>query len=572
MRFLSSTTPSATSLYSSISCHFSSVPKLPRLPSLPYIPSNYRPRVVQEAQKVLTDYLHTTRALPYAYAEHIGTNSIFSLRSTISKLRSSASTFSKNFQKFLRYHPINEFEFFFESIGIHPLEICKFLPAKKFFFSEDSRALNAACALSDFGFPWKMLGKLYEEEVSIFCTSPQDLTARLCGFKALGFNSVSVIGICLAFPCVLSGERELGGEVDTLFDDFKRLFIDFDLTSFVQENVDAWYEVCRKIRVFYNLGCEKGKTGELMGRSKHIFLNYSEEVLVKKAEFFSRLSVRKGNVGLLLLEKPEIFIFDLESREISVLCFLKHFGLSVENLKSVAQNRPYVWGRNKMANVPHVMRALGLHEWFFDKIKNGDHNLLADYSISSLDEDTDKKFIDTLDRIRSSRTPLHTIGKLNFLHGIGFGENYLTIKVLENLHGTSCELQERFDCLLRTGIEFPKLCRMIFLLPKILSQKPETLERKVDFLCQEIGVSLKYLDIFPAYLIFDLENRIKPRYRIHAWLTEKGLCRKQYSPASLIATSEKQFIARLYKIHPAAPKHWLELFLCKNTVAAKKKK
>lgn len=486
----------------------------------------------------------------------------------IAKVDFSPSDFSKRFKRLLRYHPINEFEFFFESIGISYSEVNGFLPANKFFFSEDGAVLSAACALSGFGFPWNRLGKLYKEEFSIFSKSSEELIARLCRFKEYGLCNVSVIGICLAFPHVLRGDGELGGEIDSLFDDLKRVFVDFDLASCVEGNVDAWYEVCRKIRFFYDLGCEKGTVGDLMGRSKYVILEYPEEVFVQKVEYFCRFGVRKKDAGLLLLQSPEIMNLDLETPVISVLGFLKHFGLSTKELRSISQKYPYVLGRNKMANLPHVMKALNLHEWFFQKMKSGNHQLLADYALSDPDEDLDTEFRDGLEKIQSSRCPIHTMKKLDFLHGIGYGENALTIDVLARLHGTSIKLQERFDCLLHLGVEFSKLCMMIRSTPKVINQKPETIEQKVNFLCQEMGISLEYLDVFPAFLCFDLENRIKPRYRFHVWLAENGFCTRAYAIASIIATSEKQYIARLAGIHSDAPKKWSEHFSPKKPLGS----
>lgn len=501
--------------------------------------------------------------MPFLYAEHIGKNSLFSLSTLIKKIDFSVYTFSRNFRKLLRYHPINEFEFFFESIGIDHSEVPGFLPANKFFFSEDGTVLNAACTLCGFGFPWNMLGKLYKEDISIFSKSSTELTNRLSEFKQHGFSNLSVVGLCLAFPRLLRGEGELGGDIEALFDDFKRVFIEFGLGSCVEGNVDACYEACRKMRVFYDLGCEKGKVGELMSRKKSLFLQCPEEILVQKAVYFSKFGIGKSEVGLLLLQSPEILNLDLETPVISVLGLLKHFGLSELELESAIKQYPHVLGRNKMVNLPNVMRALDLNDWFVQKIMSS-HELLATYAICDPNEDTDNVFINGLERIQFSRTPMHTMNKLNFLHGIGFGENALTIKVLSHLHGTSSELQERFDCLLDKGIQFSKLCKMMKTSPKILSQNPESLEQKVDFLCQDMGSSLHYLDIFPAFLCFDLENRIKPRYRFHVWLKERGLCGRSYTIASLVATSEKSFMAHLYGIHPAAPKQWLEYFSCRS--------
>ncbi|CAD5326354.1 unnamed protein product [Arabidopsis thaliana] len=129
------------------------------------------------------------------------------------------------------------------------------------------------------------------------------------------------------------------------------------------------------------------------------------------------------------------------------------------------------------------------------------------------------------------------------------------MKVLQHVHGTAVELHDRFQILLNSGIIFSKICMLIRSAPKILNQKPHSIQDKLRFLCGEMGDSLDYLEVFPAYLCFDLENRISPRFRFHKWLVEKGFSEKSYSIASIVATSEKAFIARLYGIHPAIPKH-----------------
>ncbi|XP_059633881.1 transcription termination factor MTEF18, mitochondrial [Cornus florida] len=553
------TSSSSWFLYTVVSRHFSSASKISQLPSLSKI-RNRRREVIQDAQQALTDYLHNTRYLPYTFAEHIGKNSTFSLVNIIAKVYSSRATFLGSFQRFLRYHPINEFEFFYESIGIHYKEVNGFLPANKFFLSEDLRTLNAAYALSGFGFPWNRLGELYKEEKSIFGMDSTELSRKLRGLKDYGFKTELIIAICLVFPRVLSAECQLGWKYAMFLDDLKRVLIDFDLMSYVECNLDAWYDICRKIRVFYDLDCEKGKMGELMGINKSIFMEYSEEDLIRKVDFFCRLCVGKEEVALFLLERPEILGFDLENRVISVLGFLKHCGMKTEELKSIAQKYPHVVGRHKMVNLPHVMRALDLEEWFFNKMKNGNHLLLGSYDGCKFDEDLDGDFKARLDKIESSRNRNHYLTKLNFLHGVGFGENKFIIKVLDRVNGNGGELQERFDCLLRNGIEFSKLSKMLSLSPKILNQKAEILEQKLNFLCQDVGSSLQLLDEFPAFLCYDLEKRIKPRYYFHMWLLEKGFCAKNYSLASIIATSEKNFVHRISVIHPSAPKQWAEFF------------
>ncbi|KAK4416059.1 Transcription termination factor MTEF18, mitochondrial [Sesamum alatum] len=555
------TTSSAAAILSlfatAIRRHFSKRPTTSNLPK-PFskIPWKHRSRAIQESQKALTDYLHTTRALPFPCADHIASNSPHSLWKIVSEIPFSPSTFGHSFQRFLRYHPINELDFFLESIGLNcdgngiPRSL---LPPNSLFLS-DWKHFDVVCALAAMGFPWSKLGLLYkEEQLSIFEIDPSELQRKINGIKSgYGLNSVSLIGICLAFP------RVLYSEMDGLLSDLKVLFLDHDLLSYVDGNVDAVLEVCEKIRLFYDLGCEMGKIGEVMGRSKRIFVEHSKEVLMSKIEYFCKLNVQKDQIGLFLLSRPEMFGFDLEGRVISVSGFLEHFGMEKKELESLKQKYPHVFGRNRIANLPYVMRSMNLGEWFFERMKTGDHSLLATYTIRSVEDDVDKHYMDNLTRLRAKRTYTYAIKKLNFLHSIGFGENRFAVKALYQLNSSDSQLHRRFDCLLNCGIEYSKLCAMVKLSGKILNQQESILEKKLEFLCNDMGSSLQYLDGFPAYLCYDLEQRIKPRFKLHKWLVDQGLCEKEYSLATIIATSEKTFVARLSRIHPDATKKWQE--------------
>uniref|UniRef100_A0A1J3JKM1 Transcription termination factor MTEF18, mitochondrial n=2 Tax=Noccaea caerulescens TaxID=107243 RepID=A0A1J3JKM1_NOCCA len=545
--------------FASIWPNFSTVAKRRR------IPSKYRSMAIGKAQKAIADYLHTIRSLSYSHADHIATNASVSIGNLIRQLDFSVLTFSKSLRKHLSYHPINEFEFFFESIGIDYSEVSEYLPEKKFFFYEDRTVLDAACALSGFGFPWNNLGKLYKEERLVFLQSPEEIESRLLKLKDIGFSTVAVIGICLAIPHTLCGGGELDAETRWLFVKLKRVFEELDSQNLFEENVDSWYAISRKIKVFYDLGFENEEMRELMGRSKSLFMEFSEEALMEKTEYFCRFGVGKEDAAILILRNPAIMNFDLEKPVISVMGMLKHLGLSQDEVDAVAQKYPYVMGRNKLKNLPHVLRALDLHERIFDNLKNGNHHLLATYSLMDPDEDFDREYQEGVEEAKHSRYKAHNVQKLDFLHEIGFGENRMTVKILQHVHGTAAELRNRLQILLNNGFDFSKICMLIRSAPKILNQKPESIQDKIRFLCDEMGDSLDYLEIFPAYLCFDLENRINPRFRFHKWLVEEGLSEKSYSVASLVATSEKTFIARLYGIHPALPKHWFERFSYRKT-------
>ncbi|KAJ0970624.1 hypothetical protein J5N97_018583 [Dioscorea zingiberensis] len=430
------------------------------------------------------------------------------------------------------------------------------------FLSDDAPLIAAVNSLVHFGFPWTRLGLLYREAASIFSESPGLLVKRLRAFEDLGLRRICVIGICLAFPSVLIADCDPGGEIDLLFRDLKKAFVDFGMDGYCGDNVDVFFEICCRIRVLYNAGSVKGTMGEIIGRNRKAFLDLEEGVLARRLDFFLILGMHKEKVGLFVLEHPEILDFDLENSKISLPEYLKHVGLSEEELLRVSKECPYVMGRNKLLNLPGIMLAMDLHEWFLDKIVNGNHQYISPDFSSTIGYDVriEGEFMEDLEWIKSVKMHKYLPTKLDFMCSIGFGENRITARAIGLLNGTRDQLQERFDCLIESGIEYPMLCRMISAAPKLLNQGKDNIHEKVKYLCNDLSYSVEYLVNFPAFLCFDLENRIKPRYRILNWLQEIGLLKKPFSPATVLANSEKRFIINLWSIHPAAPKQWLECF------------
>ncbi|KAL6565871.1 hypothetical protein OROHE_004926 [Orobanche hederae] len=552
----STTTTEVAAILTTFARRFSSTTTKP----FSNIPLKHRSKAIQESQKALSDYLHATRSLPFLYADNIARNSPQSLWRIVSEIPFSPPTFAHSFQRFLRYHPINELDFFFESIGLNLDENGRnprFIIPPNTFFLSDWEQFDVACALAGMGFPWCKLGLLCRGECSIFASDLLDLKRKFSEIKdGYAFNSTTVISICLAFPWVLYSN---GKKTNGLLSDLKILFLDYDLWSSVEGgNVDSMFDICEKIKSFYDLGCEMGELGELMGRSKNIFIEYSKEFLISKIEYFRKLNVPMNEIGTFLLSKPEIFSLDLETRVISVSGFLDHLGLSGDEMSSLKEKYPHVFGRNKVANLCGVMRSMNLGEWFFEKMKNGDnHSLLATYTICCT-EDLDKHYQENFRRTLAKRNHVHAIKKLSFLHSIGFGENKYAVKALALLHSSGRQLQRRFDCLLSCGIKYSNLCEIVRSTAKILNQEEKSLEKKIKYLCNDMGSSLEYLDSFPGYLCYNLEKRIKPRYEFHKWLVEKDLRRKEYSLSTIIASSEKAYIARISRINCDAAKMWEE--------------
>ncbi|PKA58270.1 hypothetical protein AXF42_Ash012994 [Apostasia shenzhenica] len=564
--FLSSTAAGGTFLVL-FSCHrlsSSSTISSSHLLKLKNLNYRYRRRAISEAQVALTEYLHGTRSLPFSIADHIASNSPISLSTLVFRAslgEESPTQYARVLRSFLSYHPVNEFEFFFESIGLslsHPSVASR----SPIFLSDDAPLLAAVSSLLRFGFPWTRLGVLYLDSPSIFSLPPGQLLSRLQGFESLGLRRLCVIAICLAFPSSLSASAD-DSETELLFRDLRTVLVDYGLECCAGGDVEALFRFCRRIGVFYELGSEKGTMGEIMGQNREIIVQLDEFVLAQKLKFLLNLGLRREEVGVFALKNCKIFYLDLNCTYIIIPDYLLWLGLGKEEVDSLMKRCPFVKGKNKLGSLPGIMKALDLDKWFLTKVvceKNLHFLILPNEYVDSCHSRMEAEFMEDLERLKLMKKQPFIDAKVEFFLSIGFGKNNMTSKVVRLVHGNQEKLQERLDCLIGLGISYPVICRMICAQPKLINQSKELIWQKVNYLIQDLGYDVQYLDSFPAFLMFHLEKRVKPRYRILNWLKDLGLLKHPLAPATVLANSQKKFIFTLSCIHPAAPKQWLECF------------
>uniref|UniRef100_A0A0D3GPZ2 Uncharacterized protein n=1 Tax=Oryza barthii TaxID=65489 RepID=A0A0D3GPZ2_9ORYZ len=411
-----------------------------------------------------------------------------------SSLRTSA--FPSLLRRHLAFHPLNELPFFLESIGLPPTTRSDLM-----FLADHPSLLPAVAALAHFGFPWSRLGLLFP---TVLLRLPPDLiTSRLASLEAcLGpLPRAAIIAACLAFPSLL--ENDLSSS-DRLVDDLGKVFGRLGPGLGTSNDIDAFLGVCRRTWMFYDAGSEVGGIGDLVGcNNQRVFLELEEERIGKMLKFFKGLGMAGEEVGRFLLTNPMVFYLEFGDVVISVPEYLRRVGLAVDEVNAAVEKHPYVVGKNLLQNLPGVLRAMELNHWFLEKISDGGESLRYDVEI-------ERAFLGGMIKMKADKRAQHIDGKLEFLKSIGYGENEIATKIIAVLHSNRDTLQERFDCLLERGLEYKMLCQIVSVFPKILNQGKKMLNDKLNYMTKELGYSVEYLELFPAFLCFDLENRCFP--------------------------------------------------------------
>ncbi|XP_076894425.1 transcription termination factor MTEF18, mitochondrial-like [Bidens hawaiensis] len=497
----------------------------------------------REAEDALLDYLHSTRNLQFIDAENISRNSPRFLENLLKGVSNDNVNKHNNenigqfVTRFLRYHPINEFEPFFESMGLDPCEFTTLLPRDLMFLADDKVLLENYRVLCQYGFASKSIGKIYKEVKEVFRFDDGVLLSRLReveGFCLLHQSAVvKIVGSC---PCVL-----LGGEISDVFKvvtELKNLGI---LNSWFVENISDdecynWTHMVQVLCVLKQLECDNARLGRLLRKHPTILLEGSGLITFLVITFLLKFGASKTDILLLFSRFLEINMRDFFSNLQRSYCFLLGIEMDVDIIGKVFRSHPHILGSCSLKGVKTALNCL-----------NSGKKRLCEIIMKNPEELMNLAIGSKVTPLPSSKECI--IEKTKFLLDLGFVENSKEMeRALKRFRGRARELRERFDCLVNAGFDQEVVMEMVKSAPQIVNQSKEVLEMKVDFLVNELGYSLGSISGYPSSLSYAIE-KMKLRCMFYNWLKEQGGTNSM-ALSTILACSEKQFIKDKVRNHP----------------------
>lgn len=143
--------------------------------------------------------------------------------------------------------------------------------------------------------------------------------------------------------------------------------------------------------------------------------------------------------------------------------------------------------------------------------------------------------------------------KTTFLLKLGYHENSKEMaKALKQFRGRGDQLQERFDCLVKAGLDCIALKDIIRRAPMVLNQSKDVLQEKIVYLRNCLGYPLNTIMTFPAYLGYNKE-KISARFSMYRWLRDKGAAKPNLSLSTILACSDARFVKYFVNVHTEGP-------------------
>ncbi|KAK9129027.1 hypothetical protein Syun_017824 [Stephania yunnanensis] len=456
-----------------------------------------------EAQRALLEYLHCTRNLPFIDAEHISKNSPSFLNKLLKRVKDEQQI-GHYLTKYFRYNPVNEFEPFFESIGLKQSEIDAVLPRSLMFLSDDDVLMENYHVLCDYGVDRSKIGKIFREVRVVFGYDNGVLRSKLQAYEDFGLSRATVIKVVASSPSLLTGV--VCCEFVEVLEMLKKLGIEHDWIKgqLSEKNSYQWNRMLRILSFFNEIFCSEERQALLL----LIEIKMVADDVVKIMREHSTL------VGSFPLEKPISIFANLKVRKKRLCNMIKEDPRQLKN------------------------RALGLR---VNPLPNSGENEQS------------------------------LMQKTEFFLKLGFVPNSAEMKkLLKVCRGKGGELQERFDCFVKAGLDREVVSEMIKVTPRVLNQTKHVIESKIDFLVNGLGYPISSIATFP-YCIDYAAERVKLRFSMYSWLKEQGAASLALS--TIIASSDKDFVKSYVEHHPQGPEVWEKLkkeFNVQRRAASKK--
>ncbi|KAL8511919.1 hypothetical protein ACS0TY_018384 [Phlomoides rotata] len=508
------------------------------------------PRVVKaDAESALFDYLHCTRGLSFLDAEHIGKNSPRFLERLMENVKMEKDV-SRALSRFFMYNPINEFEPFFESLGLKPQEYAALLPRGLIFLSDDHLLLDNYHTLCDYGVPRSEIGRIYKEVKEIFRYEVNVLGMKLRAYERLGLSRSTVIKLVICNPRLLVGE--VNDAFIRVFDKFKELGFDSNwIRGYLSsKNTYDWNRVLDTLCFLVEVGYSDAQMVALFRKDSALLFAGSGKQIYVLVGSLVKLGLTKDDISVLVLKNPEILSPKCAKNYWKALHFLFEIGMGLESIAEILSRDVKILSSHSIKGVKTVLRNFnGDKLSLCEAIENGPS---AFFNLAFNQKKCSAEFV-------AARNPNNIVEKTDFLMRIGYLENTEEmVKALKRFRGRGDQLQERFDCLVNAGLDFNTVSSMVKQAPTVLNQTKDILEKKMGCLRDYLGYPVNSIVGFPSYLCYDME-RISVRFCMYAWLREKGAAKPMISVGTLLACSDKRFVKYFVDKHPEGPAMWENL-------------
>lgn len=502
----------------------------------------------KKAQAALLDYLHSTRSIQFLDAENMSKNSPHFLEKLLKRVENEEDI-GRSIARLLRYHPINEFEPFFESLGLKPSEYVPLLPRDLMFLSDDDLLLENYQLLCNYGIARSNIGKIYKEAKEVFRYDYGVLSSKLQAYEELKLSQSTIIKFIVSSPYLLVGNVRV--EFVQVLEELKNFGMEISWIEghLLEGTTYNWSQMFGLLCLFRKMGCSEEQLAGLIAKHPGLLFEGSGDRTLSLIGFLLKFGSTMDQIHMMFLQFPQIQVgkFVLNLRQ--CFLFLNEIDMEITEIGKIVRSHTLLLGSCTLKKTNSLLANLNVGKKRLCKIVQENPQELKNWVLGNRVKPIPTSGEDLKSRIEKSK----------FLLSLGFVENSDKMKAaFKVFRGKGDELQERFDCIVKAGLKQKDVSEMVKVSPQILNQTKDVIQMKMDFLVNDLGYPISSLVTFPSFLSYTCQ-RVKLRSTMYNWLKDQGKADPWLSLSTIVACSDKLFLRQYVNHHPSGPQVWQDL-------------
>jgi hypothetical protein len=514
---------------------------------------------IKEAQSALLEYLHSTRSLQFLDADNMCKNSPFFLQNLVEKSLKNENTINakRSISRYLRYHPINEFEPFFESLGLKPSEYAHLLPRGLIFLNDDPLLMENYHTLCNYGVPRSKMGKIFKLAPQVLSFENGVLSLKLKAYEKLGVSPSILMNAVAVSPCLLVGDVNF--EFVKVVEILKNIAAkggDGDVDSgwiqwhFLDEASCKWGLMLELLCLLSDAVSGEEQLAEIIRRSPCVIFEESGGKTLSMIGFLTKFGLSLNQIAPVFLEFPQIRMVKFFANLRMCFQLLTEIEMEPAEIGKIFQSHTLFIGSSTLKTTKSLLGCLNVGKKRLCRIVQDNPLVMKNWVLG--------KRVKPLVSLREAEEEKSKAGKMEFLLRLGYVENTKQMnRAFKMYRGKGAELQERFDFIVKAGLTRDQVRRMIRVSPQILNQNTDTVKMKIEYLVKQ-GYSISDLVSFPSYLSYK-SQRVKLRLSMYKWLIDHGATEPGLALSTLVACTDRLFLQSYVTKHPSGFQVWEDL-------------
>ncbi|KAE9455925.1 hypothetical protein C3L33_12171, partial [Rhododendron williamsianum] len=247
-------------------------------------------------------------------------------------------------------------------------------------------------------------------------------------------------------------------------------------------------------------GCSEEKLQKIFFQHPGLLFEDSGKTAISLIGFLLKFGSTKKEIYSVLNKFPRVKVGNFVSNLRKCYNFLVEIEIEVQDIGRIVHSHPLLLGSCCLKKLDILLADLNTEkEQLCDAVME-DPRVLKGWVIGSRVKQVSNIGVKQVSNLGAEELRSRMM-KMKFLMDLGFVENSNEMtKALKVFRGKREELQERFDCFVKAGLDRKDVSEMIKVAPQVLNQSEEVIKRKMDFLVNGLGYPVSSLVAFPLLL------------------------------------------------------------------------